>query len=174
MGDITALAQLDFAYIFISVLTALAGIKAAVTLVEWAVDRMGIETRSMRRKREDHELLVRTADRLSELYVRHNELVDRDLEQVADVRREIGDLSEKVGDISDTLKAMKRKNEETKLRELKDTLVRYYNRYRAEGRWTSLESDAFWDLYQDYDARGGDGFIHTVVEPAMRELEIVD
>ena len=34
--------------------------------------------------------------------------------------------------------------------------------------------EVFWDLFDDYEARGGDGFIHSKVEPVMRELKVID
>ena len=37
-----------------------------------------------------------------------------------------------------------------------------------------MESDAFWEMFGDYEELGGDGYMHTVVEPTMRQLIIVD
>lgn len=42
------------------------------------------------------------------------------------------------------------------------------------GEWSELEKEAFWELFEDYEARGGNGFIHSIVEPVMRELKVVD
>ena len=36
------------------------------------------------------------------------------------------------------------------------------------------EKEAFWELFEDYESRGGNGFIHSIVEPVMRELKVVD
>ena len=69
---------------------------------------------------------------------------------------------------------MQKKDNATKLKELKDSLIRYYNKYKNIGEWSKLEKDAFWDLFDDYEKRGGDGYIHSIVEPVMRELKEVD
>ena len=70
-----------------------------------------------------------------------------------------------------TLEEMQRKSNETELKRLKDSLVQYYNQYKTIGEWSKLEKDAFWDLFDDYESRGGDGYIHGIVEPVMRELK---
>lgn len=61
-----------------------------------------------------------------------------------------------------------------RIKELKDTLINYYNKYRVVGEWSELEKEAFWELFEDYESRGGNGFIHSIVEPVMRELKVVD
>ena len=65
---------------------------------------------------------------------------------------------------------MQQKENKTKVKELRESLIRYYNKYKNIGEWSKLESGAFWDLFNDYEERGGDGYIHTIVEPVMREL----
>ena len=34
-----------------------------------------------------------------------------------------------------------------------------------------MESDAFWKMFGDYEEAGGDGDMHTTVQPAMRLLD---
>lgn len=35
-----------------------------------------------------------------------------------------------------------------------------------------MEAEAFWELFHDYEADGGDGYMHSVVQPTMEELFI--
>lgn len=37
-----------------------------------------------------------------------------------------------------------------------------------------MEADGFWDLFREYEEAGGDGYIHTVVQPDMERLGVVD
>ena len=37
-----------------------------------------------------------------------------------------------------------------------------------------MESQSFWSMFSDYEDLGGDGFVHSTVEPAMRALEVID
>ena len=49
---------------------------------------------------------------------------------------------------------MERKNNETKVKELKDTLINYYNKYRVVGEWSNLEKEAFWNCLKTTDPEG--------------------
>ena len=37
-----------------------------------------------------------------------------------------------------------------------------------------MESEAFWELFREYENAGGNGYMHTEVQPAMELLTIVD
>ena len=39
--------------------------------------------------------------------------------------------------------------------------------------WSEMEKEAFDKLFYDYEELGGDGFMHSTVEPAMACLEVV-
>jgi len=123
-----------------------------------------------KKSRKDHEFLIQTSQGLKALQKQYDESV----KQNETIRLELSQLTRTVNGIADTLVTMQKKENETKLKELKDSLVRYYNKYKDAGRWSRLEKDAFWDLFDDYEKRGGNGFIHSIVEPAMRELHETD
>ena len=68
------------------------------------------------------------------------------------------------------------KRERSKLR---DSLLQNYRYYTNKDRnpqlaWTRMESEAFWELFRDYEDAGGDGYIHSVVQPAMNALFVVE
>lgn len=71
--------------------------------------------------------------------------------------------------------------EEKKKREvnnLKDKLLQSYLYYADPNKnpsksWTIMEKQAFEDLFEDYEALGGNGFMHTTVQPAMMALKVV-
>ncbi|MCH5256456.1 MAG: hypothetical protein J1D87_04145 [Lachnospiraceae bacterium] len=156
MEAITGLTQIDFSYAFISIFAILIGIKAIVSLFEWIINKLGIETKSTRCRREEHELLIKTSQELCTL------------------QEKLAFLTNTVNGIAKTLKNMHEKDNETKLKELKSSLIRYYNKYKEIGEWSKLEKDAFWDLFNEYEKRGGDGYIHTIVEPLMREIKEIE
>ena len=37
-----------------------------------------------------------------------------------------------------------------------------------------MESESFWELFKDYEEMDGDGYVHTDVQPAMNQLEIIE
>ena len=71
MDTITKLTTLDFSSIFISVFIILIGIKTIVSLFEWVVEKLGLDNKWTRKKREDHELLISTTNSLKELSEEH-------------------------------------------------------------------------------------------------------
>ena len=49
---------------------------------------------------------------------------------------------------------------------------RYYVRAETNPShsWTQMESEAFWELFREYEEAGGNGYMHTEVLPAMELL----
>lgn len=61
---------------------------------------------------------------------------------------------------------------------LRDTLLQHYRYYTDTGRnpsqsWNVMEAEAFWALFKDYEALGGNDYMHTTVQPAMQRLKVV-
>lgn len=145
-----------------------------VSLFEWFIEKLGLETKGMRKRKEEHNLLIQTSQGLIQLQEKHEESVRQSIRHDEMIKADISSLTDKINEIADTLSVMQKKDNETKLKELKGSLIRYYHKYKDIGEWSKLEKDAFWDLFDDYEKRGGDGYIHTIVEPAMRELRETD
>lgn len=62
---------------------------------------------------------------------------------------------------------------------LRDLLLQNYRYYtnpeiNPSGSWTRMEAEAFWGLFHDYEDAGGDGFMHTDVQPAMEKLHVIN
>ncbi len=94
MDVITELTTLNFSYIFVSVFVILIGIKAVLSLFEWFVEKLGLETKWMKRKREDHELLIKTSQNLSKLQERHNNDIYESDRHDEEMRKDIKNLTE--------------------------------------------------------------------------------
>lgn len=174
MEAIKELTTLNFSFIFISVFIILIGFKTIISLFEWFIERLGLETKGIRKQREEHDLLIKTSEDLSKLQEQHNESVKQSIRHDEIIKSDISALTSTVNGIAATLSNMQANENETKLKEIKGSLVRYYNKYKDIGEWSKLEKDAFWDLFDDYEKRGGDGYIHSIVEPVMRELKEID
>lgn len=71
MGDITALIQLDYTTVFLGVFVLLFAFKGVIMLKDYFFERFGIETKKMREKRADHELLIKTSQNLALLQEKH-------------------------------------------------------------------------------------------------------
>lgn len=86
MDAIKELLNINFSYVLISVFVILIGIKAVVSIFEWVIDKLGLETKWMRQKREEHELLIQTSQNLASLQEKHEkdiEISDRRDEEIA-------------------------------------------------------------------------------------------
>ena len=62
---------------------------------------------------------------------------------------------------------------------LRDRIIQSYRYYTSAEKnpfqaWTEMEKDAFNRLFIDYENLGGDGYVHTTIEPAMHALEVID
>lgn len=85
MNEIIELTKIDFTYIFISVFAILIGVKVIFSLFEWIVEKFGLETKGMRRKKEEHDLLIQTSKNLQalqekhETYVKHSDSRDEEI-----------------------------------------------------------------------------------------------
>ena len=64
MSDIKALTEIDYVTVFLGVFVLLFAWKGAVLLKDWYFEKYGIETKKMKKEREDHELLVKTSESL--------------------------------------------------------------------------------------------------------------
>ena len=174
MDAINELTNINFPYFFVEILIILFAARVVVTLFEWVIDKLGIETKQMRQKREDRELLTRTSAELAVLKEEHNKSVKESNRNDELIKQDISKLADTVNGIASTLEEIQKKANDTKIKELNDSLVKYYNKYKDVGEWSKLEKDAFWALFNDYTARGGDNYAHSIIEPVMRGLREVD
>lgn len=99
------------------------------------------------------------------------------------IQKELEDKIEELRKSQDANTKKLHQMEETQMREsrnrLRDTLLERYRYYTDPAQnpsqsWTSMESEAFWELFGDYERAGGDGYMHTEVQPAMNRLHVAE
>lgn len=73
MDAIIEIFKIDFAMLLTSVCVILVAVKSITCLLEWVIKKLGLETKWMRNKRAEHELLLNTARSLSTLQEKHDE-----------------------------------------------------------------------------------------------------
>ncbi len=93
MEPIIELTKTDFLSVFLSVISILIGIKSISSIFEWTVEKLGLETKWMRKRREEHELLVKTSQNLSDLQERHKKDMKRSDQYDAWMRSDIKKLT---------------------------------------------------------------------------------
>lgn len=62
---------------------------------------------------------------------------------------------------------------------LRDRLLQSYRYYTSKEHnpmhsWTRMESETFWACFADYEHMNGDGYMHTVVQPEMTLLAVIE
>ncbi len=67
MNEVLELTRINFPSAFIAMFVILFALKAIASLFEWMIDRLGLETKWMRKRREEQELLLQTSQKLSAL-----------------------------------------------------------------------------------------------------------
>lgn len=125
MDELLELTKIDFSSLFISISIVLIGMKTIVSLFEWIIERLGLETKWMRKKREDHELLIRTSENLIELQEQHkkdveysdkqDEKLQDDIKKITDIiiDKQISDYRWEILNMSSNLSNGKKYNRET-------------------------------------------------------------
>ena len=103
--------------------------------------------------------------------------------EIAEIRQQSietqRELKAELEKLSDRLEKMENTANRRACNELRDTLLQSYRYYTSTERnpsqsWTRMEAEAFWGLFGDYEEAGGDGYMHTTVQPAMNKLTIIE
>lgn len=171
----TAFFQIDFPSLLIGLFLTVEALKWCTNVLEWCSRKCGIEFRWLRKRNEDHELLLSTTKRLALLEnqrsidvkesIRHDKAIKEDLSKVASV----------VDQIIDKLDLMEAKHDASELAKLKDRIAQAYRKYHETGKWTRMDKESYDGLIKDYEAHGGsNSFVHTICEPESYTWEIVD
>lgn len=136
MDAIQELTKVDYAYVLFAVFATLIGFKTIVSLFEWVVGKLGLETKWMKQKKEEHDLLVKTSQNLSALQQQHtsdmqysnrrDEEINRDIQNLTAMflDKEIDDWRWKILDFSSALSNGRKYN-----RESFDHVIKIYKKY---------------------------------------------
>ena len=109
--------------------------------------------------------------------------LESDLEEIVKTQNSIIESISKISKAQEFLSSQIKDFEEVvkkqNLNKIRDRLIQSYRYYTNEERnplkaWTEMEKDAFDKLFENYEELGGDGYIHSVVEPEMNNLEVID
>lgn len=95
------------------------------------------------------------------------------------LENEIQGLKKAQTEVNERLVKMENESKRRERNKLRDRLLQNYRYYTSlehnPGKaWTRMESEVFWELFADYEDAGGNGYVHTVVQPAMELLGIVE
>ena len=166
--------------------------------MQWFLfDLLGIETKAMREKKQEHELLLTTADELKKLSKKHekdiNSFLDsriHDREQSLSIQKEltvsqkhisesINSLAEKLAEMQENTNKRFKENDEKQNKceqaKLKDKIGQSYRYYHDIKKINDIELETLEGLIQTYEDYGGtNSFVHSLVQKEMYTWEHVD
>lgn len=95
------------------------------------------------------------------------------------LKTEIKEIRDTFGQFMKRLEEIEEQNKKRECSKLRDMLLQNYRYYTSPQQnpsqsWTKMESENFWELFREYEEAGGDGYMHTVVQPEMLRLTVVD
>ena len=110
MKPIEAFFGIDWKALGVAIFTALIGFQAIVKLLDWFLfDYLGIETKSMRTKRLDHELLIKTAKNLEDIETQRKNDVEQSIKHDKQIKKDLNDfMNEMRSAIQDTQRTVER------------------------------------------------------------------
>lgn len=88
------------------------------------------------------------------------------------------DIDSKLDNLLQMINEQYEETRQIKRNELREKLLNMYRYYTSiennpKQEWTEMEAEVFWDLFEDYETLGGNGFMHETVKPAMKALKVV-
>lgn len=103
-------------------------------------------------------------------------------EQSIDIQQKfteaINNLKEVQKQNIDRLEEIEAANQKRERNKIRDRLLQSYRYFTSKEKnpmlaWSEMEAEAFWKIFKDYEELNGNGHVHTEVQPAMRNLEII-
>ena len=88
--------ELDFVSIILAIVTILLAWQFLDKLLVWFWEKTGIEFRHIRKRREEHELIMKTAENLSRLQEQHQEDVERVTQNDRKMQQEFSEFVEEL------------------------------------------------------------------------------
>lgn len=105
--------------------------------------------------------------------------IQSDLEtKISGVRDEVSNIMKEIKKISDRIAKMEEGTREREKNRLRDLLIKYYKHYTSleanpSQSWTDMEKMSYDALLKDYEELGGNDYIHSTVDPAMKALNVI-
>jgi vacuolar-type H+-ATPase subunit I/STV1 len=174
VNEIAELQKIDILSWLVTGFLILSAINASATIIGKFSETVGRPVKWVKRKNEERQLIIQTSQSLDELWKQRGIDVEQSIKHDERLKNDLQSVSNKIDTLSGQITSMQRKIDETEMAKLKDTIITYYKKYKDIGEWSKLEKEAFWDLFESYESHGGNGFIHSIVEPVMRELNVID
>ena len=100
------------------------------------------------------------------------------MQNLEKISKEMNELALGQEEIKEKQKVLEENHQDYILTTSRDRLLQSYRYYTSTeknpmGAWSEMEKEAFDKLFKTYERMGGDGLLHTEVEPAMAKLDVI-
>ena len=131
---------------------------------------------------EDGEIAKGVLDKIVENYeiaAQYPKWRQQSIEIQEKINNQLSELSKHQVQTSQKIDKMEEDRKAGELNKLQAQLLSSYHYYTNEYKnpqlaWSKMESKSFWDSFGDYEKLGGNGFMHSEVQPAMNRLEEIE
>lgn len=99
-----------------------------------------------------------------------------DIQELRDAQQELRQAQKEIIQHLTEMEEQKKRRDRNKLRDLLLQNYRYYTNKETNPSqsWSKMESEAFWELFTDYEDMGGNGYMRTTVMPEMQRLVVTE
>lgn len=157
-SELLNLGQIDFWQVFVGVVIILAAIKLVQGLASWVFEKLGLEFKWQREKKEDHELLSTTIQRVNELEEKiakvDKHAYDAD-KRIEDALNNLVAAVEQISGVVDRLDERSVISEQASREALGDRINQRFRHYIAIGGIPEDELDEFSKIFNIYKKTGG-------------------
>ena len=114
----------------------------------------------------------------NDFYNRQLEYRQQSLDKQKAIDSHFKDIDNKLDNLLQMNNEQYEETRQIKRNELREKLLNMYRYHTSiennpKQEWTEMEAEVFWDLFEDYETLGGNGFMHETVKPAMKALKVV-
>lgn len=183
MESINLLFKQDITSLILGIFIIMSAVIAITSIIGKFSEIIGKPVRWIRKKNQDHDLLIQTIQNLATLQQKQEHDANEFNYHNKILQNNISDINKKVDSLSMSIFEMRKIQDEDKLAEYKDKIgnsYRYYNerKYSDETSvpyWNHMEKESLEGLISQYEAHGGkNSFVHSVVEPEMQTWKVID
>lgn len=112
-------------------------------------------------------MLVEAVEDIKEIKDSHN-VLSSTVDKILEKQEQLEEKQEK----------LEAKNNAHNVNKIRERLIQSYRYYtntnnNPELAWSEMEKESWYNLFYDYEDMGGNGFMHSTVEPAMASLRII-
>ena len=153
---INDLLNIDYSYVFVSILVILSGAKLIISSFEWVAKWLGLETRGMREKRDIKELTNKHTKEIENLNTKYDSIIHR--------------LDKLTNSLESHIQDSQLDNQAI----LRDSIMRLYRRIKTFDNQYILDQDLqnYISMFDRYSKDKGNGYVHDIIDPFMRSLPV--